>query len=64
MINRAVLLAVAAFLACVPGAAAQVYPTRPVTIVVPYTAGGTTDVIARDLARRLEQRLGQPFVVG
>src|SRR5262245_52629517 len=63
MIRRAVLLATAAFLAGIPAATAQVYPSRPVTIVVPYTAGGTTDVIARDLGRRLEQQLGQPFVV-
>ena len=67
MLSRALLLAVAAlvaaFLACVLGAAAQSYPTRPVTIIVPYAAGGTTDVIARELGRRLEQRLGQPFIV-
>jgi len=44
-------------------AAAQTYPARPVTIVVPYAAGGNTDAIARTLAHRLEQRLGQPFVI-
>ena len=63
MIVRALLIGIAVFLACTLGAAAQSYPTRPVTIVVPYTAGGTTDVIARDLGRRLEQRLGPPFIV-
>src|SRR5262249_2820658 len=42
---------------------AQDYPTRPVRIVVPYVAGGGTDAIARILAKGLEQRLGQPFVV-
>jgi tripartite-type tricarboxylate transporter receptor subunit TctC len=44
-------------------ASAQAYPTKPVTIVVPYAAGGNTDAIARTLAHRLEQRLKQPFVV-
>ncbi len=54
----------AAILACATShAAAQTYPARPVTIVVPYAAGGNTDGIARTLAHRLEQRLGQPFVI-
>lgn len=44
-------------------AAAQPYPNRPVTIVLPYAAGGNTDAIARTLAHRLEQRMGQPFVI-
>lgn len=44
-------------------AAAQSYPARAVTIVVPYAAGGGIDVIARMLAQWLTDRLGQPFVV-
>jgi tripartite-type tricarboxylate transporter receptor subunit TctC len=39
------------------------YPIRPVRIVVPYAAGGGTDALARFLARGLEQRLGQPFLI-
>jgi len=58
---RALWLAVAAFLACEVGVAAQSYPTRPVTIVVPYAAGGTTDVIARDLGHRLVPLRGLSF---
>ncbi len=44
-------------------AQAQDYPARTVTIVVPFTPGGATDILARMLAQRLEQRLGRPFVI-
>jgi tripartite-type tricarboxylate transporter receptor subunit TctC len=44
-------------------ASAQDYPSKPVRIVVPYAAGGGTDALARYLARGLERRLGQPFVI-
>ncbi|RYY87140.1 MAG: tripartite tricarboxylate transporter substrate binding protein, partial [Comamonadaceae bacterium] len=39
------------------------YPDRPIRVVVPYPPGGNTDVIARDVMRRLSARLGQPIVV-
>ena len=38
------------------------YPTKPVRIVVGFSAGGTTDVVARIMAKELTERLGQPFV--
>src|SRR5262252_482927 len=44
-------------------ARAQEYPARPVTIVVPYTAGGSTEILTRILAQNLTQRLGQSFIV-
>src|SRR6266851_9627358 len=44
-------------------AAAQTYPTRPVTLVAPYAAGGGADLIARLLAQKLGERLGQSFTV-
>jgi tripartite-type tricarboxylate transporter receptor subunit TctC len=42
---------------------AQDYPARPVTIVVPFAAGGGTDMLARMVASRLEQRLGKTFLI-
>ena len=50
-------------LVIVAPAKAQDYPARPVTIVVPYPPGGTTDYMARMIGRKLEQRLGKPFVI-
>jgi tripartite-type tricarboxylate transporter receptor subunit TctC len=42
---------------------AETYPSRPVTLVAPYAAGGGADLIARLLAQKLTERLGQSFVV-
>ncbi len=46
-----------------PAGAEEPYPNRPVTVVVPWAAGGTTDILARMLAEPLRRATGQPFVV-
>jgi tripartite-type tricarboxylate transporter receptor subunit TctC len=56
------LLLLATLLA-LPAAAQDAYPARPVTLVVPSPAGGTTDVTARIFAKKLQEILGQPFLV-
>lgn len=62
MLKRTGLL-VAAWLAVLPSAQAQDYPTRTTTILVPFAPGGGTDLIARAVAQKLEQRLGKSFVI-
>ncbi|WP_144640405.1 Bug family tripartite tricarboxylate transporter substrate binding protein [Bordetella genomosp. 13] len=57
------LLACVAFAGTSPAARAADWPTRPVSVVIPFPPGGTTDVIGRLMAQKLSQRLGQPFVV-
>src|SRR5690242_15553684 len=44
-------------------AIAQTYPTRPVRWIVPYPAGGATDLISRVMAQWLTERLGQPVII-
>jgi len=54
----AALVAMLAF-----GAQAQDYPTRPITMIVPFPPGGVADIVGRPLAATMEKRLGQPVVI-
>jgi tripartite-type tricarboxylate transporter receptor subunit TctC len=56
------LVAVATLVLC-GSAAAQDYPARPITLVVPYAAGGGNDVMARIVAERMSKSLGQQIVI-
>jgi tripartite-type tricarboxylate transporter receptor subunit TctC len=66
MRSRRIFLASVAFviiLGFAGSTAAQIYPSRPVTMVVPYPAGGPTDTIGRIMAEGLRASLGQPVII-
>jgi len=56
-------LAAAAVLAFTGAAQAQSYPTKPITMIVPFAAGGPTDIIARIVADHMSKTLGQQIVI-
>jgi tripartite-type tricarboxylate transporter receptor subunit TctC len=57
------LLAAVALMSFTAAAAAQDYPKRAITMIVPFAAGGTSDVIARVVAEQMASALGQPIVI-
>ena len=61
--KRLVARFAAALALAVTSASAQTYPTRPVTIIVPFAAGGPTDIIARIVGEYYSKSLGQQFIV-
>ena len=63
MLTRRTALTALAGLAATRGARAQSFPSRPITIVVPYPAGGPVDVAARLIAQSVGSNLGQPIAV-
>jgi tripartite-type tricarboxylate transporter receptor subunit TctC len=60
-----IAVAIAVVIAAVPGGSARAddFPSKPITIVVPYTPGGSTEILARIIGQKLEERLGKPVIV-
>jgi tripartite-type tricarboxylate transporter receptor subunit TctC len=63
LVTRIARIVAALSLALCGAAAAQDYPTRPITLVVPYAAGGGNDVMARIVAQKMSKSLGQQIVI-
>jgi tripartite-type tricarboxylate transporter receptor subunit TctC len=60
---RKILATLALGLAAASGAFAQAWPSKPVTLLVPFPPGGSTDLIARTLGAKLQEKLGGTFIV-
>jgi tripartite-type tricarboxylate transporter receptor subunit TctC len=60
---KVLMIAIMAMLASESSAVAQVYPSRPITIIVPFPPGGPTDVLPRILAEHMKGSLGQPIII-
>ena len=63
MRRSVVAIALSAGLVLFGAASAQQYPTKPIRLMVPFAPGGANDVVARIVAIRLGEALGQPVVV-
>src|SRR5262249_12012896 len=63
MLKKVVGAAVGAFLAATVAAAAQNFPTKPMTMIIPFAAGGPTDVLGRVVGQRMSEVLGQQIVI-
>ena len=61
--RRTLLASLPALYPCLGAFAQAAYPARPITLVVPFAAGGGTDLVARVLAQQMEAPLGQPVLV-
>ena len=63
LLLRSLALAGLSSLAALPALAQSSWPSKPVRIIVPFAAGGTTDILARAIAPELSKAFGQPFVI-
>ncbi len=61
--SRRTALVLLAAMGCMPAFAEERYPTKPVTVVVPQAPGGANDAIARIVAQKLSEQLGQQFII-
>jgi tripartite-type tricarboxylate transporter receptor subunit TctC len=62
-LKKDIVIVFAILAASIVGVAAQTYPSRPITLIVPFAAGGQTDTITRAIAERMRESLGQPFII-
>jgi len=60
---RALLAISLTAICCASSALAQTYPSKPIRVVVPYAAGGTSDILARQIGPKLTESFGQPVIV-
>jgi len=63
MLKRALTTSLGALLATTVAASAQTFPTKPITMVIPFAAGGPTDVLGRVVGQRMGEILGQQIVI-
>jgi tripartite-type tricarboxylate transporter receptor subunit TctC len=61
--NRLLALFCTSLALCLPGAARADYPSKPITFIVPYAAGGSNDTLSRILAEHMSRTLGRPIIV-
>ena len=62
-LGKLLIAAVLAGLGVVGAAQAQTYPAKPVTLIVPYPAGGANDMLGRLIGQKLSESLGQQFII-
>ena len=63
VLPRAIAILAALGFAAAPAAAQDDYPRRPITLIVPFAAGGPTDVISRIIGEHMSRTLGQPIII-
>src|SRR5436853_5723324 len=63
MLKKSLAAGFAALLAGVVAASAQGFPNRPMTMIIPFAAGGPTDVLGRVIAQRMSEIMGQQIVI-
>ena len=61
-VRRGIAAAVIVCASIAPAAAQTSYPNKPVRLIIPFSAGGGTDIFARLIGRKLQDNIGQPFV--